>query len=186
MQTITQNTKELVEKYRQWHKSLKAEENGIVIHVDDVISEVAKVYEKVREIVDWREKHLMRRVAIERILKRRLFLKTNSQNAAEPFVFELIRGGYFPNNQILKTKIPEIQQLIDKYTYIINKAPNPPKGVNRSQLYVYLISIAACEVEESLDPLFHTKENFLIEYMEADMKEKIVLGKEVLATSKLS
>ena len=41
------------------------------LHVDEVASKVASFYEKVRKIVDWREEHLMRRIAIKRILKRR-------------------------------------------------------------------------------------------------------------------
>ncbi len=179
---ISQSTKKLIEQYESWHKSLKPQEGVAIINVDDVTSKVARFYEKIREIVDWREKHLMRRVAIERILKRRLFLQTNSKGAAEPFVFELIRGGHFPNNQIPKTKIVEIQSVIDKYTYIINQAPNPPKGINKGQLYMYLISIAACEVEETLDPLFYKRESYLIEYMEEGIKNKIVLGEKAIAS----
>jgi hypothetical protein len=181
MSNISPATAKLIEQYRLWHRSLQPKDGVATINVDDVTSKVATFYEKIREIVDWREKHLMRRMAIERILKRRLFLRTNSKGSSEPFVFELIRGGHFPNDEIPKTKIAEIQKLIDKYTYIINKSPAPPKGMNRGQLYVFLISVAACEVEETLDPLFHMKETALIEYMEESIKNKLKLGEKVLS-----
>ena len=38
------------------------------LEVDEVASKIAKAYEKVREVVDWKEENLLRRAAIERIL----------------------------------------------------------------------------------------------------------------------
>ena len=43
------------------------------IHVDEVASAVAAFYEKIRGVVDWREEHLMRRAAIERMLNEGCF-----------------------------------------------------------------------------------------------------------------
>lgn len=185
MSNISPNTKKLIERYKIWRDSIKPKEGVVTISVDDVTSKVAKFYEKIREIVDWREKHLMRRMAIERVLKRRLFLKPNSHGSAEPLILELIRAGHFPNNKIPKTKINEIQKVLDKYTYIINKSPNPPSGRNRGQLYVYLISIAACEVEETLDPPFYMKEAFLVDFMEKEMAKRITIGRNAKARKDL-
>src|SRR3990167_6661972 len=71
-----------------------------VITVDEVAARVASFYEKIRGIVDWREEHLLRKTAIERVIKRRMLLNgsglsgEDGAEAAEQFLKELIRGGH--------------------------------------------------------------------------------------------
>ena len=45
------------------------------IHVDEIASRIAKFYEMVRKVVDWKDDNVLRRSAIERALKRTLFPK---------------------------------------------------------------------------------------------------------------
>ena len=116
---------------RQYQKALAEQElkgEVALIHVDEIASKVALFYEKIREIVDWKESHLVRRGAIERILKRRLISEIsgfrliadlNPEKMAEPLILELIRGGHFPNNSISRDKIKEVQKLLEKYIYIL-------------------------------------------------------------------
>jgi len=170
MMELSQATKRLIEKYRIWYRSQKSKENISTIHVDEVASKVAAFYEKIREVVDWKEKHLMRKAAIERILKRRLFL--NEKDIAPSLVLELIRGGHFPNDQIEESKIEEVKKSIQKYVYIIE---NIPKTKESELFQGWLLSIAACEIEEILSPSL--KEKALMEYMEEMMKERIVVKK---------
>ncbi len=124
MPALSKETEKLISRYQLWKKSLQPGEGVATIHVDEFASKIAAFYEKVREIVDWKEQHLMRRAAVTRKLKR-LFLNWEIANAnvknniAEPLVLELIRGGHFPNDKIAETKIGEVQKVIDKYTFII-------------------------------------------------------------------
>lgn len=177
---LSKPTQKFIANYESWYQLLQPKEGVARIHVDEVASKVEKFYEKIREVVDWREKHLMRRIALERILKRRLFLKINS-NIAEPLVLELIRGGHFPNDAIPVQKIEEAQRLLNKYTYILAKSPPPPKDKIRSQLYTYILGIAACEVEETLDPASYLRAQILIEYMEEVMQQRIRIGRRAKA-----
>ncbi|GAI01884.1 unnamed protein product, partial [marine sediment metagenome] len=96
----------------------------------------------------WKE-HLLKRRAIERILKRRLFSQLDLANGnfsgsliAKPLVFELIRGGHFPNDKIEESKIKEVQKAIDKYIFILNHSSSGPKK-SKLQLYSWLSGIAA-------------------------------------------
>src|SRR5437016_3683102 len=113
MNEITQATKELLDKYLLWQKSLKPNEGVSTIHVDEVASRVAAFCEHIRTIIDWKEEHLMRRAAIIRKLKRRfLDFELNNfatENTAEPLVMEFIRGGFFPNDTIEESKIKDVQ-----------------------------------------------------------------------------
>lgn len=141
-----------------------------MIHVDEIASKVASFYEKIRGIVDWREEHLLRRTAIERALKRRLFLQKSGEEIAEPFVAELIRAGHFPNDRIEETKTDQVKAALNKYLFLLENSP-AKKEKSRVELYAWLMDIAACEIEEILAPAI--KERALIEYMTELMTQKI-------------
>ncbi len=171
MSILSQPTKKLISQYQSWQKSLQPKEETATIHVDEVASTVAAFYEKIRGVVDWQEEHLLRKRAIERILKRRLFLNKNGEEISASLVLELIRGGHFPNDFIPETKIGETQKLIDKYIFILENAPPLPKKKTKIQLYDWILGIAACEIEEILSPPL--KENALIDYMTEIMQASI-------------
>jgi len=178
MSQLSQPTQKLIQRYQEWYKSLQPKEGVATIHVDEVASKVAAFYEKIRGIIDWKEEHLLKRRAIERILRRRLFSQldlTNGkpfqgQNISEPLVLELIRGGHFPNDKIEESKVREVQIAIDKYVFILNKASSEEKK-SKIQIYGWLSEIAACQIEEILSPA--PKERALINYMYELMKERI-------------
>ena len=178
MPEISPQTQKLIQRYQAWYQSLQQKPGTGTIHVDEVALQVAAFYEKIRGVVDWREEHLIRKASIERILKRRLLLFKNGRAIAEPLVLELIRGGHFPNDKIPEAKIAEIQKIIDKYLYILENAPTAPKEKMKMQLYDWLLSIAACEVEEKLSP--PQKERALIDYMTESMAERIKLKEGIL------
>jgi len=179
MLEISPDIRKLIHDYQSWQKSLSPNPDAINIKVDEIASKVASFYERFREIVDWKEQHLMRRVAIERILKRRLLLRINGQQIAEPFVFELIRGGYFAGIPIEKTKIDIIQNVLDKYIFILgNLKKIDIRDKNRAELYADISGIAACEIEEILDPNFYFKQNILLNFTETIMRARIKIGKK--------
>ena len=60
----------LIATYRDFYLRELEEPERATIHVDELASKIAFWYEKMRKIVDWKEEHLVRRGAIERILKR--------------------------------------------------------------------------------------------------------------------
>ncbi|MBW6441817.1 hypothetical protein K0B04_02830 [Patescibacteria group bacterium] len=191
-------------KYLFRFKSSVKEENKKAsnpIYVDEIASKFAKLYETVRRIVDWKEEHLIRRSAIERMLKRRFVSKVygisiipdvNPADAAEPLILELIRSGYFPNGKIAKQKIDEIQVALEKYLYVLNNAAvgnghngdrskkDIKAGVKKKiNLYNWIIEIAACEIEDILDaPL---REYALLDLMTESLLERIkVLPENIL------
>ena len=181
MAELSQATKNLIEKYSFWQKSLKPKEDIPTIHVDEVALQVAAFYEHIRTIVDWKEEHLMRRAAIIRKLKRR-FLDLelsdfSAKDIAESLVLELIRGGYFPNDKIEESKILDVQKIIDKYVFIFKHNPENKKGQATLQLNNRLLEIASCEIEETLVP--STKEMALIDYMFELMKDRIKVNESV-------
>ncbi len=181
MAEISQNTRQLISQYALWKTSIKPKEGAATIHVDEVASKVAAFYENIRTIIDWKEEHLMRRAAIIRKLKRRFFdMELNNfstQNIAEPLVLELIRGGFFPNDKIETSKINDVQHVIEKYVFILRHSPENKKGKTGVKFYNQLLEIAACEIEEALAPSI--KEMALIDFMFAQMKERITIQEDI-------
>jgi len=177
MTELSQTTKNLISQYQAWHQSRQQKENVSTLHVDEVASRVAAFYEKIREVVDWKEEHLMRRSAITRMLKRRLVLTKDASAIAEPLVLELIRSGRFSNDRIPDSKIEEVRKTIEKYIFILENSPKHPKEKQKLQFLNWIMGIAACEIEDILDsPL---REKALMEYMTDLMKNQIKINQGV-------
>lgn len=181
-------TKNLIKQYEFAHKQESLKSGETTIHVDEVALKVAAFYEQIRTIVDWKEEHLMRRAAIIRKLKRRFFdLELNNfsdtEGVAEALVLELIRGGHFPNDRIEESKISETQSIIEKYVFILKNNPENKSGKSSINFYSWLIEVAACEIEETLDP--SVKEMALVDYMFESMKERIRISEKIYESNLL-
>jgi hypothetical protein len=183
----THELSDLMKSYLQEYKQGIAYEQGAVvspIEVDELASKLAKLYEKVRRIIDWKEENLVRRTAIERILKRTLLSELSGigpnsldpDKITEPLIMEMIRSGYFSKGRVSKNKIPLAKESLAKYIYILNQAPVTQKmtGLNikeKVNFYNWILEIAACEIEEILEPAF--KENALMTFMTSTLYERL-------------
>lgn len=176
MKQISKETKGLILEYQRWQESLQKKEGVSMIHVDEVASKVAAFYENIRGIIDWKEEHLMKISVIERSVRKRIIPKIGAKEKikidAEPLILELIRSGHFPNDKIEESKIADIQTIIDKYIYIIEKHSEDV------QLIQWLSSILSCEIEEVLIPPI--KENALINFMYNKIKASTFLNKDLI------
>ncbi|HLD61390.1 MAG TPA: hypothetical protein VI998_00285, partial [Patescibacteria group bacterium] len=90
------------------------------ITVDQVVSHLAYVYEKLRNVIDFKEEKLLRKNALERVLKRRLGMGGTAENISLSLIKELIRAGYIENNTVPEIRIGEIRSIIDKYVRLAN------------------------------------------------------------------
>ncbi|MEW6610715.1 MAG: hypothetical protein AB1352_03790 [Patescibacteria group bacterium] len=123
------------------------------IHVDELVSRAAFLYEKIRNAVDYREDHLLRRGAIERILKRLLVRGAKSETVAKPLVLELIRARYLPNDTLPERIISEVGMILERYIALWNAAPAEVQ--TNAELFSWMLGIAAREVEEAVAPSPH-------------------------------
>lgn len=176
LQTLSHYFDDYIKQYQMdWeyrHRAIIA-----ALEVDEIASKIAKAYEKVREVVDWKEENLLRRAAIERILKRRLVSKlygisimpdVKASEIAEPMALELMRSGYFESGRIGRSQVEELENILNKYIKIMSdsRLPNTNNDVHvkkKINFYNWIIEIAACEIEELLSPNF--KENALLNLM---------------------
>jgi len=181
MDNINEITQNFIENYKQLREATKLEPNAPTLSVDEIVSRLGFFYERIRSIVDWHEEHLIRKVAIEKKLKRRFATQKNKENIAELLILELIRGGYFENHKIKESKVAEVQEAINKYLYLMQNSPKIPA---RKRLIEWLLDLAACEIEEILDPPI--KQISLLDYAFQSMSERIELSQSAIEKYQLT
>ncbi|MCK5084162.1 MAG: hypothetical protein KAQ64_00715 [Candidatus Pacebacteria bacterium] len=180
---VSETAEKFIEDYKDAIKLEKTynETDEEKIKVHQVSGKVAFLYEKLRNAVDYQEEHLLRKIAIERILKRRLMTEKNELDAAKFLMYELIRARYLPNDKIPEKRIEEIKEIIEKYTLLINNAPETIKGnkVDNERLFDWITGIAACEIEEKIAP--YKKENAIIEFAQKIVDEKLKVPEKLMS-----
>lgn len=168
---ISEPTKNFITDYKAFFQ--KQDDEIRKIKVDNVASRLASVYEKIRQVIDYQEEHLLRKNAIERMLKRRLFFSKESHEISEGLIEELIRGNYFQNEAIPEEEINKVASIIDKYIFILENLPENMTQEEKDDVRPWLIKLASCEIEERLAPPVF--QEMLFNYMFEIMQERIVV-----------
>lgn len=142
---------------------------GIGYNVSRTVSVLAVIFEKVRNAVEFRAEHLIRRAAIERILKRRIILNGAAGSVAENLVTELLWAKYIDSSFVDEAKIAELTFIIDKYLVI-------RKSITAGQSDIpwdYVLGVASAEIEEAIVPA--TKRQALLYFFYQALRPKIKL-----------
>ena len=107
-------------------------------HKHGIIETLASVYEKARNALEYRAENLVRRAAIERILKRLIILNKDPTYLSENLLTELSWARYLSKSQITPPKQIELTKILNKYTsYSGSVIPMD-----------WIIKIASAEIEE--------------------------------------
>src|SRR3989304_4768906 len=128
------------------------------IKVSEVLGSIARLYERIRTTVEYKGEHVLRRNAIERILKRLVWEKgslrsdVNTKGISETLLKELIWARYLKNDSVPKLKIEEVQKIIDKYFSVLRNLDNIPQGTSPGTVRNWIWGIASSEIEEAIDP----------------------------------
>ncbi len=157
------------------------------IKVSYIASSLSFWYEKIRNTVDYKDEHLLRKYATERILNRLLFIEKKRDKIAESLITELIRGKYFPNDELNIVKIGETEAIIKKYLFFFDKLDlKSDKSKTRKKLVSWLVGVAAYEIERNLIPYFHEKKELLCEFMYNTVKRDIVVANNLPEKQKIT
>jgi hypothetical protein len=143
------------------------------ITVSQTVSFLAFAYEKVRNAVEFREDHLVRRAAIERILKRRLILKPDGKDEGENLIRELLWARYLPNNSVTHNDVAIIQETINKYLYFRTKVLTGRTKEVQTELSRFIIDLMTCELEENLNPESTQTKSAYLYFFYQTLKNKI-------------
>ncbi|MFA6551848.1 MAG: hypothetical protein WCV41_04955, partial [Patescibacteria group bacterium] len=124
------------------------------IKVNDIISKMSFFYEKIRNAVDYKEEHLLRKNAIERILKRLLMMRhENAEEISQTLLIELIRAAYLANDIVPEKKVGEIAKIIERFLKLrrLILAAGKKDHKEIEEIKNWLANLTATSIEESLD-----------------------------------
>src|SRR3989338_657161 len=132
--------------------------------VNKIISKAAGAYEKLRYLIDYREEHTIRRAALERILKRRVFLEQKAESGLV-LLQELVDGKYIPKELATEEIARDIDGIISRFLEL-SRLVRANRAVGRR-----LMSFAATEVDTRISPV-----EYAIDHESAEALYKILKG----------
>lgn len=154
---------------RTYSEGTGAGKSGVGFNVSRTVSAFAVLFEKVRNAVEFRAEHLIRRAAIQRILKRRILLNGAAGSIAEYLVTELLWAKYIDSSFIDEAKISEITLIIDKYLMVKQAI----SAGHASIPWDYALGVASSEIDEAIVPA--KKRQALLYFFYQSMRSKIAL-----------
>ena len=141
------------EAHRETEDRLVAKDGEPRLKVGAVASKAAFFYEKVRYAVDNKDEHLLRRHAIERMLRRMLMFDYRGRNIAEALLIELIRAGYLPNDTFPESITTDIDAIITKVFHFSDLVfARYPEHPHAGQWKKRMLNLASSEIEGYLFP----------------------------------
>jgi len=144
------------------------------LRLNRVVSKISFFYEKLRNAVDYADDHLLRERAILRNLKRTLTLPNRKGNLiAKPLVYDLIRAGYLPNDQLPEAIVGETEKLIDRFILLNDYIGSYKEKQEKVVLFDFLLPLLAIEIDDLLVP--KDRDNALVECMYQVVKKDVVV-----------
>ncbi len=140
--------------YQDFFNHLNQKKGSSTIQINDAAGKMAFIYEKIRNTVDYKDEHLLRKYAIARILKRMSTPGHKGSDIALPLIQELIRARYLVNKEVPEEAVDKVKHIINKYIIVYNVSVDQnikPKELGK--FFNWLINLAACEIEEILIPM---------------------------------
>ena len=118
---LSQETLTLLRQYREARLSRTFASVDDNIKVSQVLGPLAFFYERIRNALDYKGEHLVRRNAIERILRRQIWERKSyePENLAETLIKELIWARYLKNDSVPKRKLKVIERIVNKYLEVL-------------------------------------------------------------------
>lgn len=150
-----QYTQQLEEIFAPVSQKLHEGDENITVHA--AVGRFAFIYEKIRNAVDYKDEHLIRKAAILRILKRLLLLERDPRAIAERLIRELIAARYLPNGMMPQTCIDDVSWRIYKLQLIQHVGAGPESHLD------WVRSMVAVEIEDLL--VDASKEKGLVSFL---------------------
>jgi hypothetical protein len=150
----------LIAQYKEGKSSQKSGSVNSTIKVSQVLGPLAFIYERVRNAVEYKGEHLIRRNAIERILRRQIWERKTYEPAllAETLMKELIWARYIKNDFIPKRKLKTVEFIVAKYLGVFASLEKNAKNYNYADLKDWFLGTFSAEIEEALDENIFYKE----------------------------
>ncbi len=171
---LSKYTKALIESLKQVKPKPRPDDLS-KINVSQTVSFFALAYEKIRNAVEYREDHQIRRAAIERILKRLITLNPTGKDISNNLIRELLWARYFDVDSLGSWDIEITQRIIDQYLFLLQLLIVGQPASEKDFLYRFIIDLLTCEIEETLNPTGTQKNAVFTFFIYQVLRKKIKL-----------
>lgn len=144
---LTRQTQQLLQAIRSVFNTPEAE-GSEAIDVSKTVSFFAVVYEKFRNVIEFKDEHIIRRNAINRIVSRRLVFNPELADEALSLAKEIAWAGYFRKDKIPEQRIEELQRAINWYLKLRNLLIRGESRVNAALFNEFIKDLLVCQIEE--------------------------------------
>ena len=127
------------------------------ITVHAAVSRFSFFYEKIRNLVDYKDEHLIRKAAILRMLKRLILLENDPRVIAEQLIKELIAARYLENGVLPQSLIDDVSWRVYKLQMILKVNAGSESHLD------WIKTMVAVEIEDLL--VDATKEKTLVSFL---------------------
>jgi len=158
----------------EFDQELKKEANQPKVSLTTTVGFFAFIYEKIRNLVDYQEEHLLLRRAITRILIRLAKTQQKPQVLIEGLVRELFMARYLEEGSLSQAKVEQAAKILEKYFLLLQNLGRRRLESGES-LGEFLFSLAAREIEELFVP---TNEDYLLTFALKQLEKRIIWIKE--------
>lgn len=145
---------------------------GKMISVNPVVAKFATWFEKLRNVMEYREEEVMLRAAIERILRRMLLLGGNAKTTAGPLVRELLWARYLPDNSVPESIIDKVELSIELHLrlrlLVMQRHKIPDSNLNE-----LIYQMMSSDIAHILQP--HHEKQLISNFMFQVLRDDIVI-----------
>ena len=127
---------------------------GDNLEVSRTVSAMGKVYEKIRNAIEFNDEHIIRRQAIARIVRRRLAFNKSLTDESASIAREIIWAGYFTPEKVSETTVEHLEKIIAWYIQLRDVVIKGEAENRKTELASFIIDLMVCQIEE----LFAEKE----------------------------
>jgi len=171
---LNQDTRYLLSFLQEKNKQQERDNFKPKVSLETAVGLLAFLYERVRNLIDYQEEHLLLRRAITRILVRRTKTEKDPERIIRPLINELLMARYLLNNYLPEEKIPIMENVLKKYFLLYQKL-GQKKLTCGEDVWEFLLSLAGREIEEILTPSF---EDQLLNYALKQVGNRVVWQEE--------
>ncbi len=148
---------------------------GPTVHIPELASGAYFFYEQVRNAVEYRERHLFLRGAIERFLLREL-RPGQTEGVGIELVTELTKTRYLPNDSVTEEAVEYLDYIARRYAQLQRAIHNSGATMDREAVASSIIQLMSVELERALQP--NPTEAAVVEFTYASFLEHANIAKE--------
>ncbi len=147
MADISNKTKSLISAIEKVYEKPEFDDTE-AIDVSKTVSFFAVIYEKFRNVIEFKDEHIIRRNAINRIINRRIAFNPNLLDEATSIAKELAWAGYYKKDKIPEKSIDQLSKVIEWYVTLKNLLIKGEERGKAQYFSEFIRDLLVCQIEE--------------------------------------